>query len=275
MSEALDDFAALERRGWQRVAPRYEDTWSSLTRLFVPHLLDVAWIGPGAQLLDVACGPGYVAESARARGARPIGIDFSSEMVRLARLRCPEIEFREGDAQRLDFQPGRFDVVVMNFGLLHLPDPEAALSEARRVLRKGGRFAFTVWAGPELSPGARIVDDAVKAHADAAAEFPRGPDSFGYGDEATCGETLARFGFDPSTFLFQTVTEEWRVPTTSFLYEAERDVGVRTAALLAAQKPEALDAIRRQIEESVSRYAKDDAFALPFAAHVVAATARI
>ncbi len=56
--------------------------------------------------------------------------------------------------------------------------------------------------------------------------------------------------------MMRTVTHDWRLPTASFLFEAERDGGVRTAALLAAQKSEALRAIQRQIEESVRAYRK-------------------
>jgi ubiquinone/menaquinone biosynthesis C-methylase UbiE len=95
-------------------------------------------------VLDVACGPGYVAEAARERGATPIGVDFSPAMVRVARARVSDIDFRLGDATALDFEAARFDVVVANFGVIHVADPGAAFAEARRVLRPDGAFAFTV-----------------------------------------------------------------------------------------------------------------------------------
>jgi ubiquinone/menaquinone biosynthesis C-methylase UbiE len=273
MAGACNDFASLEREGWQRVAAKYEQAWSGLTRLFIPPLLEAAAITPGARLLDVACGPGYVAEAARATGARPIGVDFSIEMVRLAQKRSPDLEFRLGDAQALDFPDHSFDVVLMNFGLLHVPQPQAALAEAHRVLRPRGRFGFTVWAGPEESPGARIIDEALKAHADMNVPVPKGPDYFGYSHIDQCRENLARCGFDPDSLIFRTVQREWEVPSASFLFEAEKDAGVRTAALLARQKPEALDTIRNQIEMSVRAYPRGRAFAIPFVAHIVVVTA--
>jgi SAM-dependent methyltransferase len=274
MNAPNQEFALVEYRGWQRVASKYEDAWSGLTRLFIPHLLQAAAVTSGMRLLDVACGPGYVAQAARSLGAEPTGVDFSAEMIRLARERNSDIKFLEGDAQALDFEDKRFDVVLMNFGLLHLPNPEAALAEAYRVLRSPGRYGFTVWAGPDESPGAGIVEEAIKAHADMTVQPPKGPDYFGYGHPDECRKTLGSIGFDPASLNFQTVTVEWRLPTASFLFEAERDAGVRTAALLAQQTPKAMRAIQTQIERSVRIYRQGDAFLIPFAAHLITITAQ-
>ncbi|HEY3104787.1 MAG TPA: class I SAM-dependent methyltransferase [Pyrinomonadaceae bacterium] len=273
MSTARDAFSEFEYEGWQRVAGRYESAWSGLTKLFIPHLLESARIQPGLTVLDVACGPGYVAAAARAAGAVPTGVDFSPEMVRLAKARIPDIPFHTGDAQRLDFADGSFDAVVMNFGVLHLSEPKRAFAEALRVLRPGGHFAFTVWAAAEHSAGARIVGDAVEAHAKPNAEVPQGPDYFGYCEAETCERTLSEIGFDPASLVFRTVTVEWQVPTAAFVFEAERDAGVRTAALLAAQTPEVLSAIQSEIESALQPYARGKGFSIPFAAHVVAARA--
>jgi ubiquinone/menaquinone biosynthesis C-methylase UbiE len=273
MTIKRDAFSEFEYDGWQRVADRYESTWSGLTKLFIPYLLEAAHIKRGSSVLDVACGPGYVAEAASALGAVPKGVDFSPEMIRLAKIRNPAISFCTGDAQRLDFEDGSFDAVVMNFGVLHLSDPNLAFAEARRVLRLGGHLAFTVWAAPEHSVGARIVGDAVEAHALPNAELPQGPDYFDYGEAETCQRTLSEFGFDLASLVFRTVTGEWEVPTAAFVFEAERDAGVRTAALLAAQTPEVLSAIQSEVESALHPYAKGKGFSIPFAAHVVAARA--
>jgi len=269
MPEA-DQFTRFEHEGWQRVAGKYENAWSTLTRGFIPYLLKAVDIRSGQQILDVACGPGYVSELARNRGAKSVGVDFSGEMVRIARERNPEIDFFEGDAQDLNFDDDSFDCVVMNFGLLHLSRPETAFAEARRVLRPGGRYAFTVWAGPEESPGAQLVENAVKAFANMNVQLPPGPDYFAYGDENECRHALAATGFDSNSLSFETATVEWLVPSASHPFESECQAGVRTAALLAKQTPETLDKIKNQIEQSVLSYAKGDDFAVPFAAHVIA-----
>ena len=265
------DFAAFEREGWQRVAQKYEAAWSGLTRGFIPKLIKSAGISKGQKVLDVACGPGYVSEAVAHLRAEPVGIDFSPEMIRLAKQRNPNIQFAIGDAQSLEFDPDTFDAVVMNFGLLHLPQPELAFIESLRVLRPGGCYSFTVWAGPDQSPGAKIVDDAIRSHADLQVPLPQGPDYFCYGRASECTAVLNDVGFERGSVRFETVTSNWKIPTATFLFDCERYAGVRTAALLARQSEEVLNKISKQIADGVKTYAKGDAFVLPFAAHVVTA----
>jgi SAM-dependent methyltransferase len=134
-----DAFAEFERTGWERAASHYEEYWTD-TVLFVEPLLDAAGVGTGSRLLDVACGPGVVSARAAARGALPVGVDVATAMVERARTRCPDLSFVVGDALRLPFPDASFDAVTMNFGILHVSQPERALAEAHRVLVPGGRL---------------------------------------------------------------------------------------------------------------------------------------
>jgi ubiquinone/menaquinone biosynthesis C-methylase UbiE len=266
-----DAFSQFEYDSWQRVAGKYESAWSSLTRQFIPHLLDATRVTRGSRLLDVACGPGYAAEIASASGAVSTGIDFSPEMIHLAQARNPDIVFCTGDAQDLAFKDKSFDAVVMNFGALHLARPRAAFAEARRVLQPRGHYGFTVWAPPEHSPGARIFEQAVKAHADPDVALPSGPDYFGFGGAEDYRKMLGELGFDPASLDFRTVTAVWEVPSAAFVFEAERDAGVRMAAVLAAQKPDVQKAIQAHIVRELQPFATRNGLAIPYAAHVVAA----
>src|SRR2546426_1217657 len=108
-------FRQFEHKGWQEIASRYDRGFASVTTQSVTPLLDAARVAKGARVLDVACGPGYAAAAAAARGAIATGVDFSSEMVAEARGRYPGIEFLEGDAEQLAFSNSNFDAVVLNF----------------------------------------------------------------------------------------------------------------------------------------------------------------
>jgi SAM-dependent methyltransferase len=264
-----DPFSRFEHEGWERVAAKYDSVWSLLTRQFIPSLINAAEVKAGMSVLDVACGPGYVSDVARKAGAIPTGIDFSEKMLAIAKTAFPDLSFIQGDAQNLPFEDASFDRVLVNFGLLHLSLPEKGCAEACRVLKSGGRFGFTVWAGPQENPGARIVNDAIEAHGDMNVGLPEGPPHYLYGDRHECQKVLEQAGFDGNSMNYDTRTVEWRLPSASYFFKAERDAGVRTAGLLARQSPEKLDAIRIAIENSIRRYARGSEIVLPMAARVV------
>jgi len=266
----MDSFTRFEYEGWERVADKYDSVWSTSTRQFIPPLLDGAEVSPAMSVLDIGCGPGYVSAAAAQHAAIPTGLDFSSEMIAIAKKMFPQIDFRQGDAQNLPFVDGSFDRVLANFALLHLSDPERACAEAFRVLKPGGKFGFTIWAPPTESPYAKIIDDAIQAYADLEVDLPTGPPHYLFVGKEEFRQALERAGFNGASMVFKLHTIEWSVPTTRFVFDAERNAGVRTAGLLARQTPEKLDAIRSVIEDRVRAYAKGEGFAIPKAAYVVA-----
>ncbi len=266
----MESFTKFEHEGWQRVAGKYNSVWASATRQFIPPLLDATAVSDGMSVLDVGCGPGYVSAAAAARGARPRGLDFSREMIGLAQRMFPEIEFQEGDAQNLPFVNATFDRVLANFALLHVSDPGRACAEACRVLKPGGKFGFTAWAAPEENPYARMIDDAIRAHGDLDVDLPSGPPHHLFSGREEFRQALTRAGFDGESMIFKLHSICWNVPSPRYPFDAERDAGVRTGGLLARQTPARLEAIQSAIEESVRRYAKDDGFAIPTAAYVIA-----
>ena len=270
MKSGGNDFTTFEHAGWERVAQKYDSVWSSLTRQFIPHLISAAEVSPDMSVLDVACGPGYVSAAAKESGAVSTGLDFSEKMIAIAKEMFPNILFMQGDAQDLPFEDASFDRILINFGLLHVSHPERACAEACRVLKPKGRLGFSVWAGPEKNPGAKIVNDAIEAHADLDVGLPEGPPRYLYGEREECRKVLEEAGFDGNSMSYETHTVEWHLPRASYFFEAERDAGVRTTGLLARQSPQKLEAIRIAIENEMQRYAKGNEFVLPMTAHVVA-----
>lgn len=105
------------------------------------------------------------------------------------------VEWQQADAMQLPFPDGMFDVVVCQFGAMFFPDKAKAYSEARRVLRPGGRFLFSVWDRIEENEFADVVTGALNAL------FPNDPPRFlartphGYHDPAVIAQDLADAGF--------------------------------------------------------------------------------
>lgn len=263
-----EDFWTYERDGWDRAAAHYEAMWTD-TLLFVDPLLRAAGVRAGARVLDLACGPGFVSEAAAAAGADPVGLDVAPGMVQAARARCPGLTFVEGDALNLPFDDGAFDAVTMNFGILHLSEPERAMAQARRVLAPGGRFAFTAWV-IEGHVADEIIAAALEAHA-LPIDLPVGPDPYRFADPDAARAALDGAGFDAGSFAADTVTVPWHVPTAELLYEAHVQSGVIVAGLIRGQTPERQQAIRDAIVEGVRRHPDGDGFTLQIAARVLSA----
>lgn len=266
---APDPFHLFERDGWERVPEEYDHAFGALTAAAVGPLLDAAAVHQDVRVLDVATGPGYAAAAATRRGATPVGIDFSHAMVERARMRHPEIEFLTGDAEELPFEDASFDAVVTNFGLLHLSRPERALAESHRVLRPGGRLAFTVWCGPDEAVGFGIVLRAVDAHGTPDVQLPPGPPFFRFSDLDQCVQSLTAAGFESPRA--RKCRLEWRLPSPDSLFEYMYGATVRTAGLLRAQPTGVLDEIRAAILAEAARYRRGDAVRIPMPAVVASA----
>jgi SAM-dependent methyltransferase len=199
-----------------------------------------------------------------------VGIDFSAPMVAEARRKYPGIEFQVGNAEALPFPDGSFDAVVMNFGMLHLGQPDQALVEAHRVLRSGGRLAFTVWAKPEETVGFDITFHAIHTHGAMNVPLPQGPPFFRFSDPGESRRTLLEVRFVSP--LIAKVPQIWRLSSPEALFEAMQGATVRTAGLLHGQTPQALNAIRAAMRNAARAYEKDGVIELPMPAVLASAT---
>ena len=160
----------------------------------------VAELSPGS-VLETAAGSGVVARALAPRlgaAARYVVTDLNQPMLDHAAARQGadgRIEWRQADALALPFGDASFDVVCCQFGAMFFPDRVAGYAEARRVLKPGGRFIFSVWDRIEENAFADEVTRAV------AAVFPHDPPRFlartphGCHDVAAIREDLRRAGF--------------------------------------------------------------------------------
>ena len=244
---STSEFAVREHRHWQKAVHTYETGWGCLTRQCVPALLDAVKCQQGCSLVDVATGPGFVAEAAAKAGAAVTALDFSRNMLDLAQARLSaemasdKVQFIEADAARMPLEDQSVDAVVCSFGVLHLPEPEAFFAEAFRVLRPGGRLGFTVWGYSFLTEALQLVHDAVGAHGNTQVPVPPAPPFFRFAQAKAAMETLKRFGF--GKVQCQEVPMCWEVHDARETFRTFRDGHGQIGDLLALQTPEQLAAI--------------------------------
>jgi hypothetical protein len=161
--------------------------------------------------------------------------------------------FQIGDAEALPAADGEYDAVILGFCLLHLPDPAKALSEAYRVLKPGGKVAYSVWESPGRGNLAfHLVLDAIEKHGDASRELPGAPlPFFHFADAQNASDALVAAGFEGSSVEVQTIPSVAALADPSDLYHMFANATARTRALLEMQTPSEQAAIQEAMAAGV------------------------
>jgi ubiquinone/menaquinone biosynthesis C-methylase UbiE len=146
---AAPDLAAVKARQQTMWASGDFAVIGTTLQLVGESLCEAVDLEAGTRVLDVACGNGNAALAAAHRFAKVIGLDYvpallerAGERARAERL---EIDFIEGDAERLPFPEASFDVALSTFGVMFAPDQARAAYELVRVVRPGGKIALASW----------------------------------------------------------------------------------------------------------------------------------
>jgi ubiquinone/menaquinone biosynthesis C-methylase UbiE len=195
---ALENWQTIAA-GWERRREQIEKTTRPVTEWMVraldPH--------PGDTVLELAAGPGDVGFAAApllGEEGRLISSDFSSEMVEVARRRAAElglqnVEHRQIDAEDIALEDDSVDGALCRFGLMLMPDPEAAVAEIRRVLRRGGRLALAVWSTAQRNPWIAIAGRILDELGHAPPTDPDAPGPWVLADHERLRDLLAGGGF--------------------------------------------------------------------------------
>ncbi len=145
-----------QRELWSSNPRDWAEIAEPQNRALFDELLDQTDTGPSTRLLDIACGSGYAAALAAARGATVTGVDIAPALLEIARERTPDGTFVEAEMDALPFLDEQFDVVTSVNGFQFALDPAKAFAEAARVLVSGGRLAAATFAEPERNEGTAL-----------------------------------------------------------------------------------------------------------------------
>jgi len=244
--------------------------------IFEPYAVDlarrVAAASPRA-LLEVACGSGIA--TARLRTALPecaiLATDLNDAMIAYARSKPgmpPNIEWRTADAAQLPFDASSFDALACQFGYMFVPDKAKAFAEARRVLVRGGLFAFNLWDSLRENAFAALANATIDAR------FPGNPPNFystpmGFYDAARVRAMLEAAGFA------SVAIEHVKLPAQS---ASAQDFAVglvkgNPVALAIRERGGPIDEIVTDVATALTRAGGDAPFRSTMQALVVAARA--
>ncbi len=256
-------FKSLEFTTWQRGAEAYDRLFGTVTAAAITPTLEALQLGPGQRLLDIGCGTGQTVAAALERGVAACGLDLAPAMVALAQQRCPAGRFKVGDAEALEEEDGVYDAACSLFAINHVPDQEGAIAEAFRILRPGGRFAFTMWRPPGPSAFHALVRDAIAAHGQGDIPSPMPAPRLRFGEAEPCRELLLAAGFEQPQVGELPLAFHLESPHTVLELAA---TSPRVSLLLAQQS----EADRRRIEaailEGALAFRRSDGIHLPIPA---------
>ena len=260
------------RAAWNAVAPGWytqrEELWKVSRRVseWMIRRLDPQ---PGDTVLELAAGlgdTGFMAARLVGESGRVIITDFAPEMVAGARRRAEEIgvknaEFRVLDAEQMDLEMDSVDGVLCRWAYMLTTDPATAFAETRRVLRPGGRLAFSVWASRERNPALSLVGRVLELQGHIPPPEPEAPGAFAMADPERTRELVVRAGFaepeiEEVSFRFSFVNQEafWRYLT---------ETSASASPVLRSLPTTAQEAVREQVHEAARPFHSGEGYAFP------------
>jgi SAM-dependent methyltransferase len=250
-ADPFTDFKAKQREAWSRFA-----ALEAVTTPPAARLVSFAGIRPGEKVLDIGCGTGVAAITARRAGAKVTGLDLTPALLERARANAAiagfsDIEWREGDAEALPFKDGEFDVVISQYGHMFAPRADVTAQEMLRVLRPGGRIAFSTWP-PELALG-RLFALTGKYLPGPPGATP--PGAWGQTPfvRERLGSAVRDILFDQGTMLFPALS----LPHYRLLMEETSGPVLRIVQTLK-DDPAKLAAFRQEVEATMAPFYRDN-----------------
>jgi ubiquinone/menaquinone biosynthesis C-methylase UbiE len=260
--------------GWERARDERETTVAPVREWLIRELAPE----PGDTVLELASGQGdtgFEVAPLLGESGRLISSDFSSAMVEIARRRAGElglgnVEHRVIDAERMELEDDSVDGVLCRYGYMLMPDPAAALSETRRVLRPGGRLAFAVWSSAERNPWISLAGRMFVARGHFPPPEPSAPGMFAMASEEHTRSLLENAGF--ADVRMEEVPVRFTVPDVDEYVRRSADTGGMFSKAWGAASEDERDAMKDELRDAFAPFAVDGGYEIPGVALCVLAS---
>jgi SAM-dependent methyltransferase len=250
-------FKDAQRSDWQLAAPGWRRWYDVLEaeaggQVVSRKLVELADLGPGDTVLDVATGygePALTAARAVLPGGHVMAADIAPNLLAFGRERAgraglDNVEFRETDAETLEFPDETFDAVLCRQGLQFLPDVAGTLKRLNSALRSGGRLAAAVWGPLETVQFALPIPIITRELGLPPPPLGR-PGPFALGNAELLARLVAAAGF--SEIETGTVTAIYETASAEDFTQWVRDVAPPIVRLTDGQPPEVASRVWRQV----------------------------
>lgn len=269
-----EKFKTTTRAQWEGAAEAWH-RWGPFIGSWLAEatetMLDLAQVGPGCRVLDVAAGAGEQSLTAARRvgpGGHVLATDIAPALLAHAERDARAaglgaiVATREIDGEGLAALPGAsFDVAISRVGLIYFPDQQRALAGIRHALKPGGRVSVIVYSTPERNAFFSTPVKIIRERAGLPAPLPGQPGPFSLGADGVLEAALARAGF--GDIRVRRVPSPVKLPSAAECVRFERESFGALHQMMSGLDAGQREQVWRDVETALSAFETKDGFVGP------------
>jgi SAM-dependent methyltransferase len=269
MSASFDPnrYKATQHQQWNEAAEAWHQWGDTLQKWFsqvTETMLNMAQVGMGDRVLDIAAGAGEPALSAAERVGTEgyvLATDLSENIIQYAQEIADQhgltnFETRVMDGENLELEDELFDEVLCRFGLMFMPNAQRALSEWHRVLKTGGRAVAAVFSSPDKNDWAATPIAIIRKRVQLPPPNPGQPGLFSFGGDGVLENALKSAGF--RTVQIRLLTAPLRMPSAKDYVRFARESFGGFNQMMAHLSKEERESVWDEVAEAMKQFESAD-----------------